>query len=629
MSSATKQQEKFGFQTEVKQLLHLMIHSLYSNPEIFLRELISNASDAADRLRFEALSNPKLLPKDDLKIDIHFDEKNKLLTIKDNGVGMNYDEVQTNLGTIAKSGTKAFVESLTGDQTKDSQMIGQFGVGFYSAFMVADKVTVLTRRAGSAPEEGVKWESLGDGEYTLEQVTRPKAGTEIILHIKKGCESFLDNHKLRNLVHTYSEHVALPINLPKLPEFDDKGKPKPVEGMETVNQAKALWLRPKKDIGKEEYVEFYKHISHDFEAPLAWSHNQVEGKHEYTTLLYIPGRAPFDLYQPDSKAGLKLYVQRVFIMDNADVLPNYLRFVKGIVDSADLPLNVSREILQHNPLLDKIKSASVKKVLGMLEKMAKNQPEEYAKFWKQFGQVMKEGPGEDHNNKAAIAKLLRFATTQTDTNVQEVSLEDYVGRMQKDQKHIYYVTADTFAAAKNNPNLEVFRKKGIEVLLLSERVDEWLVSHLNEFDGKTLQSVSKGALDIDDKDTKEGKKALEKAQKDFESVLKQMKEVLGDKVKEVRVTSRLTDSPACIVADDMGMSMHLQRMMQAAGQPTFPNAPIFEVNPEHRLLQTLKAEQDDTKFADWSNILFSQAMLAEGAALEDPASYVKLVNQYL
>ena len=627
--AATKK-ETFGFQTEVKQLLHLMIHSLYSDPEIFLRELISNASDASDRLRFEALSNAKLMEKDtDLKINITFDEKAKTLSIKDNGIGMTHDDVIEHLGTIAKSGTKSFIESLTGDQSKDSQMIGQFGVGFYASFMVADKVTVFTRRAGLKVEEGVKWESKGDGEYTVEKINRPSRGTEIVLHIKKDHKNFLDNHKLREIIHKYSDHIAIPINMPKLPEYDKDGKAKPAEGVEVVNQAKALWTRSRQEIKDEEYKEFYKHVSHDFQDPLAWSHNKVEGKQEYTSLLYIPAAAPFDLYDQERKSGLKLYVQRVFIMDNANMLPSYLRFVKGVIDSADLPLNVSREILQSNALVDKIKSASVKKVLSMLDKMAKKKPEEYEKFWTQFGQVIKEGPAEDHNNKEAIAKLCRFASTHTDSNKQDVSLQDYIGRMKPEQKHIYYVIADTFAAAKNSPHLEVFRKKGVEVLLLTDRVDEWLMSHLTEFDGKSFQSVSKGALDLDDKETDAEKKQHEKVEKDFASVLKQVKEALGDKIKEARLTHRLTDSPACVVTDDAGMSLHLQRMMQAAGQPMMPAAPILEINPDHRLVQALKAEQDDNKFADWSKILLNQALLAEGATLDDPASYVKMVNQYL
>lgn len=630
MTESVAKKETHGFQTEVKQLLHLMVHSLYSHPEIFLRELISNASDAVDRLRFEALSNNKLMQKDsDPKIEITFDKKQKTISIKDGGIGMDYDEVVSNLGTIAKSGTKAFVESLTGDQNNDSQMIGQFGVGFYSSFMVADKVTVFTRRASLSAKKGVKWESKGDGEYTIEYLDRPSRGTEVILHIKKGCERFLDNHELRSIISKYSDHIAIPIDMPKSPEYDEDGKEKPAEGMETVNQAKALWTRPRKAIKKEEYQEFYKHISHDFQDPLIWSHNKVEGKQEYTSLLYIPSGAPFDLYEQDRKSGLKLYVRRVFIMDNADILPGYLRFVKGLIDSVDLPLNVSREILQSNDQVDKIKSASVKKVLSMLNKMAKNKQEDYQKFWEQFGRAMKEGPAEDYKNKEAVAKLLRFASTDGDTDTQNVSFDDYISRMKPEQKHIYYVVADTFAAAKHSPHLEVFRKKGIEVLLLSDRVDEWLMSHLTEFDGKTLQSVAKGTLDIDDKTTEEEKKELEKAEKDFESVLKQMQTALGEKVSSVRLTTRLTDSPACVVADEAGMSLHLQQMMQAAGQAMPSSAPILEINPEHRLVESLKSEQDDDKFADRASILLSQALLAEGRSLDDPANYVKLVNQYL
>jgi len=633
MPKAATKKEQFDFQTEVKQLLQLMIHSLYSNRDIFLRELISNASDAADKLRFEAVKKTDLLKDDpELRIEIEFDKKAGTLTIRDNGIGMSREEAIEHLGTIAKSGTKSFIESLSGDQKKDSQMIGQFGVGFYASFMVADLVEVLTRRADLKSSEGVCWSSKGDGAFTVEAIDRPQRGTEIVLHLKKDAHEYLDNHKLRGIVHQYSDHIAIPIQMPKLPDYDDKGKEKSVEGFETVNSAKALWARSRSDITDEEYKEFYKHVSHDFADPLAWSHNRVEGTQEYTSLLYIPSRAPFDLYDQDRKSGLKLYIQRVFIMDNADILPSYLRFVKGVIDSQDLPLNVSREILQDNQLVNKIKSASVKKVLSMLSKMAKDQPDEYSKFWQQFGQVLKEGPGEDADNKDSIAKLLRFSSTQTDNEAQTISLEDYVARMKDGQKHIYYVTADTFPAAKNSPHLEFFRKKGIEVLLLTDRVDEWLVAHLNEFDGKTLQSVAKGKLDdLDQFSDKEEKKAQEKAAKDFEAVMKHVKEALGEKVKEVRLSHRLADSPACVVADDDAMSMHLQRMMAAAGQkmPMGMGAPVLELNPEHRLVAQLKDEQDDTRFNDWAELLFEQAMLAEGGQLSDPAAFVKRVNKYL
>ncbi len=637
MSTKTKtKKETHGFQTEVKQLLQLMIHSLYSNQEIFLRELISNASDAADKLRFLAIANPEFLPAgQELKIEIVPDKKAKTLTIKDFGVGMSHDEVIENLGTIAKSGTKAFMESLTGDQSKDSKLIGQFGVGFYSAFMVADKVTVLTRRAGLAEDQAVRWESEGQGEYTIEPATKAEVGTEVTLHLKKDTESFLDTWKVRNIITKYSDHIALPIYMPKAPEIDDKGKEQPSTGeLEVVNKAKALWTRAKSEITDEDYKGFYKDISHDYQEPLAWSHNKVEGKTEYTSLLYLPQQAPFDLFDRERKSGLKLYIQRVFIMDNADMLPAYLRFVKGVIDSSDLPLNVSREILQSSAVVDKIKTATVKKVLDMIEKMAEKQPENYAKFWKAFGQVLKEGVGEDAANREQLAKLYRFASTHDDQAEPAVSLTDYVSRMKTGQKHIYYVTAESFTAAKNSPHLEIFRKKGIEVLLLTDRVDEWLVSNLNEFDGKSLQSVAKGDLKLDeiktsDADKKEDTEQKAKTEKEFESVLKHAKEVLGDKVKQVRLTDRLTDSPACVVSDDAGMSMHLQRLMMSAGQKMPTMAPILELNPEHSMVRTLQETQDDSVFSDWMYLLLDQALLAEGGQLEDPAGFVKRMNRYL
>jgi molecular chaperone HtpG len=639
MTTKTKtktKKETHGFQTEVKQLLQLMIHSLYSNTEIFLRELISNASDAADKLRFLSIANPEFLPAgQELKIEIIPDKEAKTLTIKDFGVGMSHDEVIENLGTIAKSGTKAFMESLTGDQSKDSKLIGQFGVGFYSAFMVADKVTVLTRRAGLAENQAVRWESTGEGEYTIETATKAEVGTEVILHLKKDAESFLDSWKLRNIITKYSNHLALPIYMPKAPEIDEKGKEKPSTGeLEIVNKAKALWTQSKSELKDEDYQSFYKDISHDYQEPLAWSHNKVEGKTEYTSLLYIPQKAPFDLFDRERKSGLKLYIQRVFIMENADILPAYLRFVKGVIDSNDLPLNVSREILQSSPVVDKIKSATVKKVLDMLDKMAQKQPEDYAKFWTAFGQVMKEGVGEDFSNREQLSKLYRFATTHHDHAEPKIALADYVSRMKEGQKHIYYVTAESFTAAKNSPHLEIFRKKGIEVLLLTDRVDEWLVSNLTEFDGKSLQSVAKGDLKLDEIKTAETDKKEEaeqkaKAEKEFESVLKQAKEVLGDKVKQVRLTDRLTDSPACVVADEAAMSMHLQRLMMSAGQKMPTMAPILELNPEHAMVRTLQETQDDSMFADWIYLLFDQALLAEGGQLEDPAGFVKRMNKYL
>ena len=626
--------ETLGFQTEVTQLLDLMVHSLYSHKEIFLRELISNASDAADKLRFEAINNSKLL-KDDPEINIHIDidEKAKTLTIRDNGIGMNRDEIIENLGTIAKSGTKKFVESLTGDQSKDSQLIGQFGVGFYSVFMVAKKVVVTSLHAGDKSEKAVRWESKGDGEYTIEDVTKEGRGTEITIYLKDDQKEYLDAFGVRQVVTKYSDHIALPIYMKEMPSpaADDKDKKKPEElGYETVNTAKALWARSKSDITDEEYKEFYKSFSYDYQDPMDWMHNKVEGNQEYTSLFYIPSVAPFDLYDREQKKGIKLYINRVFIMDNADVMPTYLRFIKGVLDSSDLPLNVSREILQNNKVIEKIKSASVKKVLSKLERMAKNDPEEYQKFWSTFGNVIKEGPGEDMANKDKLAKLLRFSSTHTDAKEQVVSLEDYVSRMKKDQKHIYYVIAENFQAAKNSPHLEIFRKKGVEVLLMSDRVDEWLTSHLSEFDGKQLKSISKGDVELDDQKDEKAKKKQEKTQKDFEGVLKQMKEVLGDKVKEVKVTNRLTDSPCCVVAEDNDMSMHLQRMMAQAGQPAMMAAkPVFEVNPEHKLVKQLKDQQDDKMFSEWTYLLFDQALLAEAGQLEDPAAFVKRVNKLL
>ena len=627
--AADNKKTQYEFQTEVKQLLHLMIHSLYSDKEIFLRELISNASDASDKLRFEALAKPELLAEDsELKIRLDYDKDAGLLTVSDNGIGMSEAEVIDHLGTIAKSGTKSFLDSLTGDQAKDTQLIGQFGVGFYASFMVADKVVVLTRRAGET--QGVRWESAGDGNYSIELVDKPSRGTDIILHLKKDCKEFLEPWKIRSIVSKYSEHIALPIELREPPKEDENGKVKEKsDKFETINSAKALWTRSKSEISDEEYKEFYKHVSHDFQDPLAWSHNRVEGKQEYISLFYIPQTPGFDLWDREAKSGMKLYIQRVFIMDDMKVLPSYLRFIKGVIDSADLPLNISREILQNNRLVDSIRKASVKKILSSLARMAKNKPEDYAKFWASFGPVIKEGPAEDQDNKDAIAKLMRFATTKADTAEQTVSLEEYVGRMQEGQDAIYYITAESFAAAKNSPHLEIFRKKGIEVLLLSDRVDEWLVSHLTEFDGKTLKSVAMGDVKLDEKEEAANKAELEKAEKDFESVLKQVKDVLGDKIKEVRLSKRLTDSPACVVSDESGMSMHMQRLMASAGQNMPAQAPIFELNPEHRFVEQLKNEQDDAKFAEWSQFLLEQAMLTESGHLEDPAAFVKRVNDLI
>ena len=625
--------ETLEFQAEVKQLLKLMIHSLYSNKEIFLRELISNASDACDKLRFEALGKDDLYEGDsELNIKISFDKDARTISIVDNGIGMSRDELVENIGTIASSGTKRFMEALSGDQAKDAQLIGQFGVGFYSTFIIADKVTVLTRRAGLGADQGVRWESDGEGSFTLETIEREQRGTEIILHVREGEEEFVDGWRLRNIIHTYSDHISLPILMEKeaAPSEDDEEKKDQQPELETVNKASALWVRSKKDISDEEYQEFYKHIAHDFEEPMVWSHNQVEGTNSYTSLLFIPKRAQFDLYDRERKHGIKLYVKRVFIMDETEhLMPNYLRFVRGIVDSDDLPLNVSREILQHNRVIDKIRAASVKKVLGLLESMAKNEAEKYAEFWAQFGQVMKEGPIEDFANKDQVAKLLRFSSTHTDSATQDVSLDDYVSRMKEGQDKIYFITAETFAAAKNSPHLEVFRRKGIEVLLLSDRVDEWLVEHLREFDGKSLQSVAKGDLDLGAIEDEEDKKAQEKAEGDFKGVIEMVRESLEDKAKDVRITHRLTDSPSCLVLDQHDMGLQMQQILKAAGQNVPGSKPILELNPQHPLVAQLKDMGDKEKLADWANILFDQAMLAEGGQLEDPAAYVKRINSLL
>lgn len=636
---ATAKKEKRGFETATKQLLHLVTHALYSNKEVFLRELISNAADACDKLRFSALDDDKLYQGDsELAIHIESDEKAKTITIRDNGIGMNYDEVVSHLGTIAKSGTKEFLANLTGDEGKDSKLIGQFGVGFYSAFIVADKVTVNTRRAGVAADEAVRWQSDGGGEYEIEKISQALRGTEIILHLKKDEKDFLDNWRLRGIINKYSDYIDVPIYMQKETPADeekdadkkaDKKDDKPsAPEWEQINRAKALWTLNKKDISDEDYKEFYKHISHDFEAPLAWSLNRVEGKQEYTSLLYIPARAPFDLWQREQKGGLKLYVGRVFIMDDADqFLPPYLRFVKGVIDTKDLPLNVSREILQDDKRVDAIRSGLTKRVLGMLESLAKKQPEQYQTFWQAMGKVLKEGPGEDHANRERIAKLLRFASTHQENDQQTVSLSDYVSRMKPGQDKVYYVTASSFAAANNSPHLEVFRQKEIEVLLLSDHVDEWLMSHLTEFDGKSLQSISKGNLDLGNLDDPADKEKQKEEEDAFAKIIEQVKEALGDKVKEVRITHRLTDSPACVVMGDQDMSANLQRIMQSAGQPMMAAKPIFELNPKHPLVQALKNETDDDCFKEWSNILFDQANLAEGGKIDDPATFVHRLNK--
>jgi len=610
-----------------------MIHSLYSNKEIFMRELVSNAADASDKLRFEALSNDALYEGDaELQIRVAFDEAAKTITITDNGIGMNRQEVIENIGTIANSGTKKFFNKMTGDQAKDSQLIGQFGVGFYSAFIVADKVTLRTRRAGTDAAEGVEWQSEGKGDFTIETIDKAARGTEITLHLREDQDEFLNSWRLRNCITKYSDHINLPIVMQKDAQPDEDGKidESVVLEDETVNKATALWTLSKSEIDDEQYQEFYKQVSHDFQEPLLWSHNKVEGKTEYTSLLYVPSKAPFDLYDQDRSQGLKLYVKRVFIMEDADqLMPRYLRFIRGVIDTNDLPLNVSREILQGSKIIDSIRTASVKKVLSELAKLAKNDAEKYATFWQEFGQVIKEGPGEDFANKDALAKLMRFATTETGSEDQTVSLADYVERMKDKQDKIYYITAESFAAAKNSPHLEVFKKKGIEVILLTDRVDEWMTNSLTEFDGKELQSVAKGDLNLGDLEDETEKKAQEEVNKNFEDLVERVKTTLGDKVKDVRITHRLTDSPACLVADSNDMSANLERMLKAAGQEVGGTKPIFELNPEHPMVERLKAESDEAKFEDWSSILFDQALLAEGGHLEDPASYVKRLNELL
>jgi molecular chaperone HtpG len=615
--------ETLGFQAEVSQLLKLMIHSLYSNKEIFLRELISNASDACDKLRFEGLSDDALYENDpELKIRVAFDKDARTITISDNGIGMSRQEVIDNIGTIARSGTKEFLQRLTGDQAKDAHLIGQFGVGFYSAFIVADKVTLTTRRAGLGAEHGVRWESKGEGDFSLETVEKASRGTEIVLHLKEGEEEFLSDWRLRSIIRKYSDHITLPIVMKKS-EWKD-GKETATDEDETVNQANALWARPKSEISQEQYDEFYKHVAHDFEKPLAHVHARVEGRQEYTQLLYIPARAPFDLWDRERRHGVKLYVRRVFIMDDAEqLMPAYLRFVRGVIDSNDLPLNVSREILQHSKDIEAIRAGSVKKVLDLLENL---EPEKYATFWKEFGLVLKEGVGEDFANKERIAKLLRFASTHSDTADQTVSLTDYLGRMKEGQDKIYYITAETFAAAKSSPHLEVFRKKGIEVLLLSDRVDEWVVSSLPEFEGKPLQSVAKGGLDLGGLEDEQEKEAQKKEADEFKDLLEKMRESLGDKVKEVRVTHRLTDSASCLVVDSGDLSANLERMLKAAGQKVPSAKPILEINPGHPMVKKLKAEIGLERFNDWSHILFDQALLAEGGQLEDPAAFVHRLN---
>ena len=629
----TSEKQTLGFQAEVKQLLHLMIHSLYSNKEIFLRELISNASDASDKLRFEAINNAALFENDaELKISVGFDKTARTITIADNGIGMSREEAIEHLGTIAKSGTKEFFSRLSGDQQKDAALIGQFGVGFYSAFIVADRITVDTRRAGHPATDGVRWESEGAGDFTVEAIDKVQRGTTITLHLREGEDEFLSAWKLKSIIRKYSDHISLPIQMQKEEWDEDKKETVLKDELETINQASALWARNKNEITPEQYVEFYKHVSHEFEAPLTYTHNRVEGRSEYTQLLYIPARAPFDLWDRNKRGGIKLYVKRVFIMDDAEqLMPVYLRFTKGVIDSNDLPLNVSRELLQESRDVKVIREGSTKRVLSMLEELANNdeqlEKDKYTTFWKEFGQVLKEGIGEDATNKDRIAKLLRFASTHNDNDAQTVSFADYLGRMKEGQDKIYYGTGESFIAAKNSPHLEIFRKKGVEVLLLTDRVDEWMLSFLTEFDGKELASVAKGGLDLGKLEDEAEKKQHAETELQYKELVEKMKAALTEKAKDVRVTFRLTDSPACLVADENELSGNLMRMLKAAGQNAPDSKPILEINPEHPLVRRLKYE--DAKFSDWSHILFDQAMLAEGGALTDPAGFVKRLNEML
>jgi molecular chaperone HtpG len=625
------QKETLGFQTEVKQLLNIVINSLYSNREVFLRELISNASDAEDKLRFEALSNNALLEEDpDLAIHLSYDSEAGTITIRDNGIGMTRDEVIENLGTIAKSGTSDFLNQLTGDQQKDAKLIGQFGVGFYSSFIVADQVAVTTRKAGTESSEGVHWVSSGDGQFTIEPAQEAPRGTTVVLHLREDAKDFADGHRLRSLVKKYSDHISFPVRMPPEPtgEEDENQEDKPAE--ETVNEATALWTRPRNEVSEDEYKAFYKHIAHDFEDPLTWSHNRVEGSLDYTSLLYIPGRAPFDLYNREASRGLKLYVQRVFIMDDAEqFLPLYLRFARGVIDSNDLSLNVSREILQNDSTVESIRTALTKRVLDMLKKLANNDPEKYQQFWGEFGQVLKEGPAEDFGNREKISPLLRFASTHTGEATQDVSLDDYVGRMKEGQEKIYYICADSHQAAKSSPHLEIFRKKGVEVLLLSDRIDEWMMGYLSDYEGKHLQDITRGSLDLDEVESEEEKKEQEEASEQHKDLLERVKKTLEDRVKEVKVTKRLTESPACLVVGDYDMGHQMRKIMEAAGQPVPDSKPIFEINVDHPLVQRLEKEQSEDRFSDLTQVLFDQASLSSGEQLEDPGTYVSRLNRLL
>ncbi|MCM1512645.1 MAG: molecular chaperone HtpG [Oxalobacter formigenes] len=630
---AEPEKQTMGFQAEVKQLLQLMIHSLYSNKEIFLREMISNASDAADRLRYEALDKPEIYENDpDLKIIVSYDKDKRTITISDNGIGMTREEAVANLGTIAKSGTKEFMSRLTGDEQKDAALIGQFGVGFYSGFIVADKITVETRKAGIPATEAVRWESSGEGDFSVETIEKTKRGTDITLHLREGEDELLTNWRLKGIIRKYSDHIPIPIQMEEDVWDDETKSMKPGTELTTINQANALWARSKSDITDEQYREFYKHISHDFNDPLTWTHHRVEGRTEYTQLLYIPKQAPFDLWDRNKRGGIRLYVRRVFIMDDAEqLMPVYLRFVKGIIDSSDLPLNVSREILQESRDVKMIREGSTRRVLSMLEELANAEEQEkkdqYAEFWGQFGQVLKEGIGEDIPNRERIAKLMRFASTHNDTDVQNVSLADYLSRMKEGQDKIYYVTAENYLAAKNSPHLEIFRKKGVEVLLMTDRVDEWMLSFLTKFEEKELVSVAKGGLDLGKLEDEEEKKQFEESQNQYKDIVEKMKKILEDKAKDVRITHRLTDSPSCLVAGEHDLSGNLQRLLKAAGQGAPDTKPILEINPSHPLVTGLKA--DDNRFDDWANILFDQALLAEGGIPADPAAYVKRINSLL
>ncbi|MET1255448.1 molecular chaperone HtpG [Aliikangiella maris] len=634
--SETIKKETHSFQTEVKQLLNLMIHSLYSNKEIFLRELISNAADAADKLRFEALNHDNYFGNDsELKIRITTDKEAGTLTIADNGIGMTHDDVMNNLGTIAKSGTAEFLQKLTKEQKSDSNLIGQFGVGFYSAFIVADEVEVRTRHAGAAEEDAVSWVSKGEGEFTTEQINKSDRGTEIILHLKEEETEFLEPWRLRSIIGKYSDHISLPVEMEKMDmgaesEDEKEADEVVVPEFEVVNKATALWTRAKSDVKDEEYQEFYKHISHDFNEPLTWSHNKVEGKQEYTSLLYLPKKAPFDLGNRDKPRGVKLYVQRVFIMDDAEqFLPIYLRMVRGVLDSNDLPLNVSREILQDSATTQSLKSACVKRALGMIEKVAKNQKEDYQVFWDEFGSVLKEGLAEDYANREKVAGLLRFSSTHTDSEKQTVSLADYIERMKPEQDKIYYLVADNYATAKSSPHLEIYRKKGIEVILMTDRIDEWAMGYLNEFDGKKLQAITQGDLDLGGLESEEDKKAVEKATEEKSDLIKKVKDYLGEKVSDVKISARLSESPACVVSNDGGMSLQMARMMKAAGQFVPDAKPIFEINPDHQLIQQLDGELSQEQFEDWVAVLFDQAVLADSGQLEDPAAFTQRLNRLL